>query len=187
MHHICIKEENNKPLPTSNRENLVIHKIARNGKIKELPIGVQYLWNRDSRQQAIPIFWEPKVQSSINSIIKAMGGTGICYVGHWKVVYLHKKQFKHKGKQRCAEIHFEFVRYDNRFHRIIAMACTKSCNDIRRLDFTTTFEQIDNDSHQDEHEESGIILKEEEEYFNYSKNHRDCNDGYVEPSEFCCC
>ncbi|CAB9500615.1 expressed unknown protein [Seminavis robusta] len=118
LHHICIKEENNLPLPSSEDEDFIIYRFAKkDGQVQK---DIRDLKLNISSQPPIPIFWEPTPTNKTQK-----GGSPVQYVGHWKAKNVKVEKFSYNNKLRCANIWFRFHRYDGRFDRIIQYAHDK--------------------------------------------------------------
>lgn len=124
VHHICVKEEMNLPFPSSNKEELVIHKYTPKRYDAKLPKEMQAM--KDT-PHVVPIFLEPKDQSTRNG---ADSGKGIAYVGHWKVTRVLKRRELYKDQLICARTYFQFDRFDEEFSKYIEHAHNKPISEL---------------------------------------------------------
>ena len=136
IHHVCIKEECNHPLPENpQKEHLIIYRIGKDAN-GGLPIDIERLATNithDEEDNAIPIFWEPTNQQHRSGV---SGGKGVAYVGHWKCKKVTPlKNHVYLDIQRCARIEFEFDRHDERTSKIINRCCDKTCDEIDNMSF----------------------------------------------------
>lgn len=136
-HHISIKAKQNIPLPSDTSKKLIIWRIGTSttGDVK-------CLMERDDKTgkyvhtNAIPLFWEPDDQPE--------NQTKVQYSGHWKLENVEEKRECIMGKVRCARITLVFDRYDENYHRIIAIASELSADAIATHDFGEA--RVNNDS-----------------------------------------
>lgn len=135
IHHICIKEEKNHPLPKSINENFLMYRISKTPG--QLPSDVKVLIKMGRRHPPIPIFWEPTNQKKQSAVIEG-NATAVAYVGHWKfsdIKHYAENPVDYLGYLRCAEMSFEFDHFDKCWSRIIHLCHNKSINQIKTLDF----------------------------------------------------
>mmetsp|Transcript_28534 Transcript_28534/g.64907 ORF Transcript_28534/g.64907 Transcript_28534/m.64907 type:complete len:351 (-) Transcript_28534:50-1102(-) len=126
LHHVCIKEFMNHPLPRSVEEEFSIYRCASSAGRKD--IGEQL--EDFETNPAVPIFWEPAEQPDSK--------TKISYVGHWKIVGVKKylnNPFVYKNSPRCGIVGFRFVRYDESWNNIIGLCHDKTIDEIKRIDW----------------------------------------------------
>ena len=128
VHHICIKEEKNHPLPISADEEFLLYRIAKNRGTQERDIR---LLNDSPGHPPIPIFWEPTGQpKNTTKIVK--------YVGHWKIANIDdfsRNPVKYMGEKRCALIKFKFARFDQRWTHIMQLSRGKTEKEIASMNW----------------------------------------------------
>lgn len=103
IHHICIKEEKNYPLPKSINENFLMYIIS---KIPgQLPIYVKVLIKMGQ--------WHTNQKKS--SLVIEANVTSAAYVGHWKlsdIKHYAENPVDYLGYLHCAKVSFEFDHFD---------------------------------------------------------------------------
>mmetsp|Transcript_15498 Transcript_15498/g.37158 ORF Transcript_15498/g.37158 Transcript_15498/m.37158 type:complete len:470 (-) Transcript_15498:29-1438(-) len=126
VHHICIKENMNHPLPNSLGEEFALYRRAKpNGP---LPRDIWLLMVLQSNHPPIPIFWEPVKQE----------GSGVSYVGHWEVTSIDdysNNPISYMGIDRCAIVKLQFVRFDQGWAQIIQLCHDKSNCEIKSINW----------------------------------------------------
>jgi len=125
VHHICIKECMNHPLPTHvNKQFLLYRRTKGRGSLVR---DIQLLIDTPNHPP-IPIFWEPADQV----------GTRVTYVGHWKVTDIEdysNKPVLYMGIQRCALLRLKFDHFDQGWAQIIYVSHDKTNDEIRAINW----------------------------------------------------
>jgi hypothetical protein len=135
IHHVCLKEGRNHPMPESVEEEFLIYKEPEDA-VKDAALSA--LKQAASNNSTIPIFWEPKLQKGKNCV-HGMSAKGVMYIGHWTVTEvedLTENLIKILDRPRNALVHLEFNCYSHYWSNIIDNACRLSCQEIGSVDFS---------------------------------------------------
>lgn len=137
VHHICLKEGQNTPLPDSITKPFEVWK-------QRMKSGNEHCINVLAQQaNPIPIFWEPKSQEG-KSVVAGTSAKGVVYAGHWKINHVEDligKGVEKLNRERIALIRLSFVRYNHTWHEIIEECKDKTPAQIR----STYFKKKDDD------------------------------------------
>ncbi|KAL7529172.1 hypothetical protein ACHAXR_002829 [Thalassiosira sp. AJA248-18] len=121
IHHICVKEDMNHPLPKFLDEEFLLYRRTKTRG--PLLRDIQLLVDLQLNHPPIPIFWEPTDQED----------TKVRYVGHWKVTNVDdfsSNPIVYMDYLRCALVKLKFVQFNQRWAHIIHLCRDKSNRSI---------------------------------------------------------
>jgi hypothetical protein len=133
IHHMCLKENRNHPIPNSSYEDFLVYKEPEKGLTDHRMNALRQAY----QHPPIPIFWEPISQNG-KSTTNDKIAKGVSYIGHWRVTRvddLWDNPVVIKGKQRIALICLKFHDYNQRWSNIIAFCHDKACIEIKTINF----------------------------------------------------
>mmetsp|Transcript_24584 Transcript_24584/g.44143 ORF Transcript_24584/g.44143 Transcript_24584/m.44143 type:complete len:237 (+) Transcript_24584:2-712(+) len=127
IHHICIKEQVNHSIPEFVHEEFLLC-VRQSTTGRPMVRQVQLLIDLQLNHPPIPIFWEPEDQK----------GSKVMYIGHWKVTNIDdisSNPILYMEEMRCAVVKLKFVRFDQRWARIINLCHDKSNEEIKTMNW----------------------------------------------------
>ncbi|KAL3803805.1 hypothetical protein HJC23_003967 [Cyclotella cryptica] len=133
VHHMCLKENRNHPIPNSSNEDFLVYKEPENRSVDHKLNVLKQIHHHPP----IPIFWEPVSQDTRSTTI-GNNAKGVAYIGHWRVNRvedLSNNPVTIKGKQRIALICLRFHYYSQIWSNIIDFCHDKTCHEIKIIDF----------------------------------------------------
>lgn len=133
IHHMCLKEDRNHPIPKSSYEDFLVYKEPEKGSMDHRMNALK----RACQHPPIPIFWEPVYQNGKSTAFDTIA-KGVAYIGHWRVTRvddLRDNPVMIKGRQRIALICLKFHDYNQRWSDIIDLCHDKACSEIKKINF----------------------------------------------------
>jgi hypothetical protein len=132
LHHMCLKEYQNHPLPESIADDFWVYKRGmKGGNVNCVHVLAQ-------QTNPIPIFWEPASQEG-KSHVDGMKANGVVYVGHWEIIEVEnciENTFRYKGSERIAKICMRYHFYSDRWSSVIDVCQDKTPKAILSLNFS---------------------------------------------------